>query len=180
MKSGEVLVKRLLMEALRWYHQMPTKKQKKSKDADEKKVRKKGKAMVAGGSIGTGHQEPSSDSGDPELDIDRAMMMKAKPHEFQTTAPSSRQIGFIKPKPKKPPDALTAAGAASATAAAANENTTGSQHQSQDQDPAKQLAQKRLRKKGPSCNPLCGKTECSQSHDLLGYPQNLDTELERP
>ena len=55
---------------------MPPKKQKKSKDhadADDKKVRKKGKVKVAGRSVGTGHHEPSSDSGDPELDIDRAL-----------------------------------------------------------------------------------------------------------
>ena len=47
---------------------------------------------------------------------------------------------------------MTAAVAAAATAATAaeEEDTTGFQHQSQDQDPAKQPAQKKLRKKGPS------------------------------
>ena len=83
---------------------MLPKKQKKSKDdADEKKVRKKGKAKVPRGSMGRGCQEPSSDSGDPELDIDRAMTMKAKPLQFQMTAPSSRQIGLPKPRAMKPP-----------------------------------------------------------------------------
>ena len=77
---------------------MPPKK-KKSKDANEKKVRKKGKATVAGGSMGMGHQEPSSDSGDPELDIDRAMTMKAHALRLLVTAPSSRQIGLTKPMP---------------------------------------------------------------------------------
>ena len=54
---------------------MPPKKPKKKDhaSADEKKVRKKGKTAVAGGSVGTGHHEPSSHSGDPELDIDRAI-----------------------------------------------------------------------------------------------------------
>ena len=111
---------------------MPPKKQKNSKDAEEKKVRKKGKAMVAGGTVGMGHQEPFSDSGDLELDINRAMMMKAHLLKFQVTAPSSRQIGLTKPKPKKARDALTAAvaAAAAAAAAAADEDTTGSQPQS--------------------------------------------------
>ena len=82
---------------------MPPRKQKKSKDdADEKKVRKKGKAKVPGGSVGSGHQEPFSDSGDPELDIDRAMTMKAKPLHFQMTAPSSRQIGLSKSREMNP------------------------------------------------------------------------------
>ena len=54
--------------------------------------------------MGTGHHKPSSDSVDPELDIDRAMTMKAHPQKFQATAPSSRHVGLTKPKaPAKPP-----------------------------------------------------------------------------
>ena len=108
---------------------MPPKNQKKKDhaDADEKKVRKKGKTKVAGGTVLRGRQEPSSGSGDPELDIERAMTMKAKPLQFQTTAPSSRHLGLTKPKAKKPPHAMSAAVAASAAAAAATEeDTTGS------------------------------------------------------
>ena len=107
---------------------MSPKNPKKSKDhadADEKKGKKKGKTKVAGGNVPRHHQEPSSDSGDPELDIARAITMKAKPLQFQTIAPSSRQIELTKPKPKKPPHAMTAAVVASA--AAAEEDTTGSQ-----------------------------------------------------
>ena len=82
--------------------------------------------------MGRGCQEPSSDSGDPELDINRAMTMKAKPMQFQKTAPSSRQIGLTKPRATKPPrDPLTAAvaaGAAATAATAIEEDTTGSQH----------------------------------------------------
>ena len=55
--------------------------------------------------MGTDHHEPSSDSVDPELDIDRAMMMKAHPEKFQATAPSNRHLGLTKPKAKKPPHA---------------------------------------------------------------------------
>ena len=82
---------------------MPPKKLKKKDDApaNEKKVRKKGKTMVAGGTMGTGCYEPSSDSGHPELDIDRAMEMKAQPLKFQKSAQSSRHIGLPKPKAKK-------------------------------------------------------------------------------
>ena len=60
---------------------MPRKNTKKKDDApaDEKKVRKKGKTMVAGGTVWTGRHEPSSDSGNPDLDIDRAIEMKATP-----------------------------------------------------------------------------------------------------
>ena len=135
---------------------MPPKNPKKKDHASayEKKVRKKGKTMVAGGSVGMGHHEPSSDSGDPELDINRAIQMKAQPLKFQTTAPSSRHLGLTKPKAKKHPHALTTAVAASAAAtAAAEEDTTGSQPHSQDQDPAKQPDQKRPKKKGPSESP---------------------------
>ena len=109
---------------------MPPKKPKKKDhaSADEKKVRKKSKPMVAGGYVGTGHHEPSSDRGDPDLDIDRAMTMKAQPLKFQTTAPSSRHLGLTKPRSKKPAHALTVAVAA----AAAEEDTTSSQPQSQD------------------------------------------------
>ena len=108
---------------------MPPKKQKKSKDhadTDKKKVRKKGKTMDAGGSVGTGRHELSSESRDQELDIDRAMQMKTKPLQFNTTAPSRRHLELTKLKAKKPRHAMTAAVAASATAAA-EEDTTGSQ-----------------------------------------------------
>ena len=83
---------------------MPPKNPKKSKDhadADEKKSKKKGKTKVAGGNVWRGRQEPSSDSGDPALDTDRAMQMKAQPLKFQMTAPSSRQIGLTKAKGKE-------------------------------------------------------------------------------
>ena len=88
--------------------------------------------MVARGTVGTGHHEPSSDSRDQELDIDRAMQMKALPLKFQVTAPSSRHLGLTKPKAKKPAHALTvavaaAAAAAAAAASAAEEDTRGSQ-----------------------------------------------------
>ena len=60
--------------------------------------------MVDGGSVGTGPHKRSSDSVDPELDFDRAMTMKAHPHKFQATAPSSKHVGLTKPKaPAKPP-----------------------------------------------------------------------------
>ena len=54
---------------------MPPKNPKKKDhaNADEKKGRKKGKTKVAGGNMPRGHQELSSDSGDPELYIERAM-----------------------------------------------------------------------------------------------------------
>ena len=81
---------------------MPRKNPKKKDNevpADGKKVRKKGKAMVAGGTVGTGHHEPSSDSDDPDLDIDRAMEMKAQPLKVDKTAPSSKHLWVI-PKPK--------------------------------------------------------------------------------
>ena len=84
---------------------MPPKKQKKKDHADayEKKVRMKGKTKFAGESMGTGSQEPSSDSGDPDLDIDRSMTIKPKHLHFQKTAASSRQIGLTKPKAMKSP-----------------------------------------------------------------------------
>ena len=66
---------------------MPPKKQKKSKDADEKKVRKKGKATVAGGFVGMGRQELSSDSRDPEMDIDRAIDDEGPPPEVSGDSP---------------------------------------------------------------------------------------------
>ena len=79
------------------------KKTKDNADDDEKKVKKKGKSKVAGGSVGRGHQEPSSDSWDSELDIDRAMMMKAKPLQFQLTAPCTQQIGLTRSKAQTTP-----------------------------------------------------------------------------
>ena len=69
--------------------------------------------MVAGGTVGTGQQEPSSDTGDPDLDIDRAMLMKAKPLKFDKSAPSSKHPLVIpKPQSRKTPHTLTAAAAA--------------------------------------------------------------------
>ena len=82
--------------------------------------------MVAGGTVGKGRHEPSSDSGDPDLDINRAMEMKAKQLKFEKTAPSSKHLGVIpKPKARKAAHAQTFAVAAAATAA--EEDTTGSQ-----------------------------------------------------
>ena len=60
--------------------------------------------MVDGGSMGTGCHEPSSDTVDLELDIDRAMMMQTHLQKFQVTAPSSKHLGLTKPRaPAKPP-----------------------------------------------------------------------------
>ena len=73
---------------------MPRKQpQKKDNDHhdDQKNAKKKGKAVIPGGTMGTGgRDQPSSDSGDPKFDIDRAMQMMAKPLRFQKTAPSSK------------------------------------------------------------------------------------------
>ena len=136
---------------------MPRKSQKKKEDeapAEEKKVRKKGRDMIAGGTVGTGHHEPSSDSGDPDFDINRAMVMNAKQLRFNKTAPSSKHLEVIpKPQARKTPHALTVAVVASAAAAAAEENTTGSQPQPQDQDQAKSAAKKKSRKKAPLSAP---------------------------
>ena len=65
---------------------MPRKSSKKKDDeghAELKNVKKKGNAMVAGGTVGMGREQPSSDSGNPDLDIDRAMQMKAQPLRFK-------------------------------------------------------------------------------------------------
>ena len=52
--------------------------------------------------MGTGRQEPSPDSGDPDLDIDRAMLMKAKLLKFDKSAPSSKHTVMIhKPQSRK-------------------------------------------------------------------------------
>ena len=52
---------------------MPHKTQKK-KDYDhhddQKNPKKKGKSVIPGGTVGMRRGQPSSDSGDPELDID--------------------------------------------------------------------------------------------------------------
>ena len=53
--------------------------------------------MVAGGTVRMGHHKPSSDSGDPELDINKAMKMKAQPLKFKKTAPSTTNLGLPKP-----------------------------------------------------------------------------------
>ena len=73
---------------------MPRKTQKKKEDDhhdEQKNPKKKGKAVIPGGSVGMGRGQPSSDSGDPELDIDSAIMMKVKLLKFQKTAPSSKE-----------------------------------------------------------------------------------------
>ena len=83
----------------------PRNRRREKDHADAKKVRKKGKAKVAGGSVGMGRHEPSSDSWDPELDIDRAMQIKVKPLQFQTQphpagilgSPSQRQRDHLMP-----------------------------------------------------------------------------------
>ena len=89
--------------------------------------------MVAGGTMGMGCHKPSSDSADPDLVIDRAMLMKAKPLKFDKTAPSSKYLVVIhKLQSRKKPHALTiavAASAAAASAAATEEDTTGSHSQ---------------------------------------------------
>ena len=101
----------------------PAKKKDDEAHAEQKNV-KKGKAMVAGGTVGTGQEQLSSDSGDPDLDIDRAMQLTAKPLRFNKSAPSSKHPVVIhKLQSRKTPHALTAAVAA---AAASAEDTTGS------------------------------------------------------
>ena len=111
-----------------------TKKKEDEAHAEEKNVKKKGKATVAGGTMGRGREPPSSDSGDPDLDIDRAMQMKAKPLRFDKSAPSSKYPVVIhKPQSRKTPHALTAAVAAAAYV----EDTTGSQPQDQAKPPKK-------------------------------------------
>ena len=63
---------------------------------------KNGKATVADRTVRTGREQPSLDSGDPDLDIDRAMQMKAKPLMFDKSAPSSKHPVLIyKPHPGK-------------------------------------------------------------------------------
>ena len=58
-----------------------------------------------------GQGQPDSDIGDPKLDIDSAMLMKAKPLKFQktTTQSSKEQEAIKKPVSRRPADALTAA-----------------------------------------------------------------------
>ena len=52
----------------------------------------------------------SSDSGDPDLDIDKAMQMTAKLLRFKKSAPSSKHpVEIHKPQSQRPADALTAA-----------------------------------------------------------------------
>ena len=122
---------------------MPRKSSNKKDDeahAEPKNVKKKGKAMVAG------RTQPSSDSGNPDIDIERAMHMKAQPLRFDKSAPSSKHPVVIhKPQSRKTHHALTAAVAA---AAASAEDTTGSQRQ----EPAKP-PKKKPRKKAPSSAP---------------------------
>ena len=77
---------------------MPRKQPKKKEDeahADQKNARKKGKAVIPGGTVGTGRDQPYSDSGDPDLDIDRAMQMMAKLLRFEKSAPSSKHLVAI-------------------------------------------------------------------------------------
>ena len=61
-------------------------KQPKKKDdeahADQKNARKKGKAVIPGGTMGAGRNQLSSDSGDPDLNIDTAMQMTTQPLRF--------------------------------------------------------------------------------------------------
>ena len=111
--------------------------------------------MVAGGTMGMSHHEPSSDSGNPDLNIDRAILMMAKLLKFDKTATSSKHLGVIpKPHARNIPHALTVTVAASASAAAAaatEEDTTGSQPQPKDQ--AKPPANQKSRKKALSSAP---------------------------
>ena len=97
--------------------------------------------MLPGGSVGTGRDLLSSDSGDPDLDINRAMQMTAKLLRFVKSAPSSKHPVVIhKPQSQRPAHALTAA------VAAAAEDTTGSQ----PQEPPKPPKAKKARKKPPA------------------------------
>ena len=66
---------------------IPGKLQKKKDDeapADQENAMKKGTAMIHGGTMGMGRNQPSSDkcSGDPDLNINTAMQMMAQPLRF--------------------------------------------------------------------------------------------------
>ena len=73
---------------------MPCKMQKKKDDDhhdDHKNPKKKSKAVIPGGTVGMAQGQPSSDSGDPELDIDSAMQMMAKPLKLPKPALASKE-----------------------------------------------------------------------------------------
>ena len=122
---------------------MPQKQQKKKDDkapADKKNARKKGNALIPGGTVGTGRSQLSSDSCNPDLDIDTAMQMTAQPLRFEKSAPSSKHSAVIyKPQSQRPLHPLTAAVAAAAAAAA--------------EEPPKLPKAKKTRKKPPTTAP---------------------------
>ena len=69
-------------------------KQPKKKDDDhdgQQNPKKNGKSVIPGGTVRMGRGQPELDSGNPDLDIDSAMLMKAKPLKFQKSAPSSKE-----------------------------------------------------------------------------------------
>ena len=91
---------------------MPHKTQKKKDDDhhdDQKNPKKKGKAVIPNGTVGMGQGQPSSDSGHPELDIDSAMQMMAKPLRLNKPALASKEEEAIRKPVFRRADALTAA-----------------------------------------------------------------------
>ena len=73
---------------------MPCKKQaKKDDDHDDQKNSKKGKGAKPGGTMGTGQGQPEDNSDDPNLDIDAAMLMQAKPLKKQNIDQASQKHG---------------------------------------------------------------------------------------
>ena len=73
---------------------LPTKKDDEA-PAERKNDRKKGKAVIPGGTIGTGQDKLSSDSVNPDLNIDRAMQMTDKLLRLNKSAPSSKHLAVI-------------------------------------------------------------------------------------
>ena len=111
---------------------MPCQKKQAKKDDDnddQKNPTKKGKTLIPGGTLGMGRGQPS-DSGDLELDIDSAMLMKAKPLKFHKPALASKEQEVIrKPASQRAASALTAA------VGHTFEDTTGSQPQEPPKPP---------------------------------------------
>ena len=78
---------------------MPCKRQRTKENDhhdDKKNPKKKGKAVISGGTVGTGRGQPSSDSGVPEVDIDSAMQMTAKQLKFNKPALASKEQEAIR------------------------------------------------------------------------------------
>ena len=105
------------------------KKKENDHHDDQKNPKKKGKAIIPGGTVGTGIGQSSSDSGDPQLDIDSAMQMTAKLLKFNKPALASKEQEAIRKAVSQRADALTAA------LGHALEDTTGSHTQETPKPP---------------------------------------------